>query len=97
MQWREPEPDPAREPAAARVSRELSDHLVNAGTSDAPPPPPPPGGSGVDAFEAAVDAARATCAEDLSDDARRERAADVATKLLDALGVGNESDSDSGT
>ena len=83
-------------PAAARVSRELSDHLVNAGTSDAPPPPPP-GGSGVDAFEAAVDAARATCAEDLSDDARRERAADVATKLLGALGVGDESDSDSVT
>ncbi len=84
-------------PAAARVSREVSDHLVNAGTSDAPPPPPPPGGSGVDAFEAAVDAARATCAESLSDDARRERAADVATKLLGALGVGDESDSDSVT
>ena len=82
-------------PAAARVSREVSDHLVNAGTSDAPPPPP--GGSGVDAFEAAVDAARATCAESLSDDARRERAANVATKLLGALGVGDESDSDSVT
>ena len=80
------------EPAAARVSRELSDHLVNASDTA---PPPPPGGSGVDAFEAAVDAARATCAESLSDDARRERAANVATKLLDALGV--ESDSDSVT
>ena len=34
------------------------------------------------------------CAEDLSDDARRERAADVATKLLGALGVGDESESD---
>ena len=85
------------EPAAARVSRELSDHLVNAGASDTAPPPPPPGGSGVDAFEAAVDAARATCAESLSDDARRERAADVATKLLDALGVEDESESDSVT
>ena len=81
-------------PAAARVSRELSDHLVNA-SDTTPPPPPPPGGSGVDAFEAAVDAARATCTESLSDDARRERAADVATKLLGALGVGNESESDS--
>ena len=73
----------------------MSDRLVNAGVSAAPPPPPPPGGSGVDAFEAAIEAARATCAESLSDEARRERAADVATKLLDALGVGDESDSDS--
>jgi hypothetical protein len=95
-----PPPTAARAPAAPTASPPpppaATDGLAalearaSAAARDAPSAP------GIDAFETAVDAARATGAEGLSDADRRARAADVATKMFEALGVGDESDSDDG-
>ena len=81
---------PPPPPPAATDGLAALEARASAAARDAPSAP------GIDAFEAAVDAARATGAEGLSDADRRARAADVATKMFEALGVGDESDSDDG-